>query len=1118
MTSVNVTTTKNTVTVNGETRVVTVKTAGPQGPAFANGTYGDIVVSNDGADLNIATGAIVNADISNSAGIQGSKILPSFGSQNVTTSGNFQCGGGVFTFSNDAGGKIRFLDTNNNPDYTIESNQGLFQIYQSSGDPIIKVNTDKQVDINYNLDLAAGLDVTGVITGTSHLDLPDDAKLKLGDNDEFEIFHRGSDGVSLINEYGGGYLSLGSNGSRIEMYDIANSRTMAQFNTGGACVFKHAADIRLETTSTGVDVTGGVTWSAQSNVTGTIDFAADTLATYTPTDTGNGTETATDVAIALRRGHQIAVQNGGFLRNLLGITTGKDILIGQNNTNALENILLMPGSAGTVQLFYDGHNNSTPKLATSATGVSIDGSAAINNAISLTAAEGSFEASGATGLTLNASNANAYARIRVAGNTRLYIKNDGKIGIGNENPSAALDVTGDVTSTTGFAAGTTSLGTAVRFHAFSDNTHIGHQIIIEQDGAGDAVLGWALTGTRAWSAGIDNSDSNKWKLSSGSSVDTNTQITIEQDGYVGLHHDSASTPKLKTISNGVNVDGNLGIGTATPNRMLHIVSNGTSKIALTDSDITAETNSLVGGIDFTTTDTNNAGISAQIGAYHEDQAGNAYLRFNTGNASNAPERMRIKSDGTIIPSGTLEFASTLASYDPTEDGGGSDTSTTTPISLMHGHSIAVNRSGHLRNLLKIETESNGSHIEIGRSSTDYIGDIKLLPGNGHKVIANYDGSPKLETSATGVTVDGTLTAKDIKISDVSPSIEFQDTNADTDNQRWDFKCGGSNDFLIQALTDAGGGGGNLFKFTRDGNAIQTFIGQRSGITWLTVDNLNKKVTTEKLDVTNDLAVDTDTLFVDSTNDRVGINNASPTQALDVTGQIRVFSTTGGGTTSGLAVANSHDNFVMCFAGSNANLDFVMSYGGSGGNDIAISHQGAVKLSYGGSTTPKLATTAAGVNVTGDVVATGHLRNSVPTDFWNSGSYFEVGDLGHISTHGGFEFTLTSGGYRRQVGGVGKWKDITVDGQSGFGCQVALAPKTGKIHLRSNSGLSTDDNNPSNAGLADRLVVSTTGVDVTGKATMTESNASTSNNLRKITTSTAQPSGGNDGDIWIVVPS
>tara|TARA_B100000212_G_scaffold294351_1_gene237036 strand:+ start:333 stop:569 length:237 start_codon:yes stop_codon:yes gene_type:complete len=35
MTSVNITTTKNTVTVNGDTNVVTVATQGPQGPSFA---------------------------------------------------------------------------------------------------------------------------------------------------------------------------------------------------------------------------------------------------------------------------------------------------------------------------------------------------------------------------------------------------------------------------------------------------------------------------------------------------------------------------------------------------------------------------------------------------------------------------------------------------------------------------------------------------------------------------------------------------------------------------------------------------------------------------------------------------------------------------------------------------------------------------------------------------------------------------------------------------------------------------------------------------------------------------------------------------------------------------
>ena len=46
MTQVNVTTTKNTVTVNGETRVVTVKTAGPQGVPGAVGSGFDLDSTN----------------------------------------------------------------------------------------------------------------------------------------------------------------------------------------------------------------------------------------------------------------------------------------------------------------------------------------------------------------------------------------------------------------------------------------------------------------------------------------------------------------------------------------------------------------------------------------------------------------------------------------------------------------------------------------------------------------------------------------------------------------------------------------------------------------------------------------------------------------------------------------------------------------------------------------------------------------------------------------------------------------------------------------------------------------------------------------------------------------
>tara|TARA_R100001509_G_scaffold156850_1_gene120477 strand:- start:1444 stop:1680 length:237 start_codon:yes stop_codon:yes gene_type:complete len=57
MSNINVTQNKNTVTVNGETRVVTVKTTGPQGPSFAqSGT-----IMNDSAKVD---GSVVFFDSS----------------------------------------------------------------------------------------------------------------------------------------------------------------------------------------------------------------------------------------------------------------------------------------------------------------------------------------------------------------------------------------------------------------------------------------------------------------------------------------------------------------------------------------------------------------------------------------------------------------------------------------------------------------------------------------------------------------------------------------------------------------------------------------------------------------------------------------------------------------------------------------------------------------------------------------------------------------------------------------------------------------------------------------------------------------------------------------------
>ena len=88
------------------------------------------------------------------------------------------------------------------------------------------------------------------------LEFDDDVELKMGDSGDLLIFHKSSNGNSIIREQGGGVLSLQTNGAYMNIYDSTNQQTMAQFTTGGAVQFRYAGTIRLQTTSSGADVTG----------------------------------------------------------------------------------------------------------------------------------------------------------------------------------------------------------------------------------------------------------------------------------------------------------------------------------------------------------------------------------------------------------------------------------------------------------------------------------------------------------------------------------------------------------------------------------------------------------------------------------------------------------------------------------------------------------------------------------------------------------------------------------------------------------------------------------------------------------------------------------------------
>jgi hypothetical protein len=123
----------------------------------------------------IASDTIVNANINSGAAIAGTKISPDFGSQDITTTSNLNSSNLILSHTTPT---IQLNDSNDNPDYVLQNNNGAFRIRDNSNsvDRIV-VNTDGHVDVAGNLDVGAGVDVTGNITVSGTVDGVDIAAL-----------------------------------------------------------------------------------------------------------------------------------------------------------------------------------------------------------------------------------------------------------------------------------------------------------------------------------------------------------------------------------------------------------------------------------------------------------------------------------------------------------------------------------------------------------------------------------------------------------------------------------------------------------------------------------------------------------------------------------------------------------------------------------------------------------------------------------------------------------------------------------------------------------------------------------------------------------------------------
>ena len=96
----------------------------------------------------------------------------------------------------------------------------------------------------------------------------------------------------------------------------------------------------------------------------------------------------------------------------------------------------------------------------------------------------------------------------------------------------------------------------------------------------------------------------------------------------------------------------VGIGITNPTKKLEIVATNqgggeNNTLRFVDTDVTSQANQQTGRIEFFTSDTTQSGVHAYILGATSDANGNGDLRFGTGTAGSAVEKLRITSDGLV---------------------------------------------------------------------------------------------------------------------------------------------------------------------------------------------------------------------------------------------------------------------------------------------------------------------------------------------------------------------------------------------------------------------------------------------------------------------------------------
>ena len=278
-----------------------------------------------------------------------------------------------------------------------------------------------------NFALTTGNTFTGNNIFTAHNTYNDNVKLKIGSSSDLEIYHDGTH--SRIKHSGSGTQELLLSGNIISLNNAASNEYMLKGTENGAVELYHDNVKKLETTSAGISVTGGVITTDDVNFKGSggstkilFDALQDQL------------EVADNAAITFGDHPDVTLSySNGNDFSIAGQHNGSgDIVTGfKNNAGAIIKSFVAARSDGAAHLYHAGDQ----QLHTETQGVAVQGRLRANGSVIFQSTDAS------TAFQFNAGNVSA-ARFQAFDNRKFSCGDDHDLQIYHDGSDSYIEDTG----------------------------------------------------------------------------------------------------------------------------------------------------------------------------------------------------------------------------------------------------------------------------------------------------------------------------------------------------------------------------------------------------------------------------------------------------------------------------------------------------------------------------------------------------------------------------------------------------------------------------------------------------------------------------------------------------